>query len=858
MNITETLSSPQLNTKSENRTQFSKKRTFIFFGILAVFFVLQHFLFTGFGKYSLDHIDLTSQHYRFPEYFRQLFYSTGELFPDYAANLGGGQNIYNFSYYGLYNPIILFSYLLPFVPMKLYIRITAYLSIYVGSMLLYKWLSSRFSQKICEYSTVLFVLATPLLFHTHRHTMFINYIPFVILALIGVDRFFEKGKSTLLSFAVCLICLTSYFYSIGSALAITLYGIYRYLELYPSKGFKSFMKKAVSFAIPVIIGVAMASLLLVPTFIALLSGRGESGSVITLKQILIPTLNANTIIYSAYSPGLGAFTLLALIFCMIKKRGSLRFLSVALILPCIFPLLLYILNATMYIDAKVLIPFIPLYIFIIAVTFNSMIKREEFGKWVFIIFALLVGFSALYDLKYTILIADALLILISFLLFKRFNKPLIIIIPCLTVSLIAFGTAQYTNEKHDADTMPQDEVSRSIVASLTEDDTDLFRISDKTKRLEIANRVLGEDHYISSVYSSLSNQNYTSFYYDRIGNEVIHRSKGQLSNTDNLLFDLYMGNKYILHDDLKTNGYTKISDNNGVNVYKNDAALPIAYHTDRLMSLKQFEELEYPYSAEVLLNYVICEDAPYNTEYTTAIKEIEMPEYDIVSSEGLTIQKTDNGYTVTSNQGGNIRLILKSPIKDSLFFVHFDLKNQNSRSYGDNTIKINGMINKRPYKGWKYDNRNTSFEYTFSDKVISSFDINIDKGTYVLENFDFYLADYNEFVKNTSSVTPLEFDRNKCNGDILEGEITVTENGYLHFSIPYDKGYTLFIDGKETEYEMTDTAFIGTAIEKGTHSIRLEYEAPGAYAGRLISLAALGSAILLFILERSRKKAKVL
>ena len=32
-------------------------------------------------------------------------------------NLGGGQNIYNFAYYGLYNPVILLSYALPFVKM---------------------------------------------------------------------------------------------------------------------------------------------------------------------------------------------------------------------------------------------------------------------------------------------------------------------------------------------------------------------------------------------------------------------------------------------------------------------------------------------------------------------------------------------------------------------------------------------------------------------------------------------------------------------------------------------------------------------------------------------------------------------
>ena len=41
--------------------------------------------------------DWNSQHWLFPEYFRKLFYETHDLFPDFAFNLGAGQNIYNFS-----------------------------------------------------------------------------------------------------------------------------------------------------------------------------------------------------------------------------------------------------------------------------------------------------------------------------------------------------------------------------------------------------------------------------------------------------------------------------------------------------------------------------------------------------------------------------------------------------------------------------------------------------------------------------------------------------------------------------------------------------------------------------------------
>ena len=85
------------------------------YAVLAVLTVAACWFFAGrYGVFGAN-MDWISQHSVFPEYFRQQFYQTGQFFPEYAANIGGGQNIYNFSYYGLYNPIVLIAYLLPFV-----------------------------------------------------------------------------------------------------------------------------------------------------------------------------------------------------------------------------------------------------------------------------------------------------------------------------------------------------------------------------------------------------------------------------------------------------------------------------------------------------------------------------------------------------------------------------------------------------------------------------------------------------------------------------------------------------------------------------------------------------------------------
>ena len=87
--------------------------------------------------------DWQQQHWVVPEYFRSLFYETHDLFPDFAFNLGSGQNIYNFSYYGFLNPIILFSYFLPFVSMQSYIVSSIVFLVLLSVVLMYFFIKKK-------------------------------------------------------------------------------------------------------------------------------------------------------------------------------------------------------------------------------------------------------------------------------------------------------------------------------------------------------------------------------------------------------------------------------------------------------------------------------------------------------------------------------------------------------------------------------------------------------------------------------------------------------------------------------------------------------------------------------------------
>ena len=194
--------------------------------VFVIYMILTHFT-NVFGSDT----DWINQHTIIPDYFRQLFYKTGNLIPSFSFNYGGGQNIFNLSYYGFLSPIILPSYLLPFVSMKTYMTVVDFIIVVSSGILFYKWiLSNKYDRNISLVTSVIFVLSESLIFQMHRHVMFVNYMPFLIMGLMGVDKLFNNNKKSLLIISIFLMIMTSYYYSVGGIVVIGIYYLYRYFS----------------------------------------------------------------------------------------------------------------------------------------------------------------------------------------------------------------------------------------------------------------------------------------------------------------------------------------------------------------------------------------------------------------------------------------------------------------------------------------------------------------------------------------------------------------------------------------------------------------------------------------------------
>ena len=75
------------------------------------------------------------------------------------------------------------------------------------------------------------------------------------------------------------------------------------------------------------------------------------------------------------------------------------------------------------------------------------------------------------------------------------------------------------------------------------------------------------------------------------------------------------------------------------------------------------------------------------------------------------------------------------------------------------------------------------------------------------------------------------------------------------FTIPYEKGWTVKVDGEKVEYKEVLEALISLNLDKGEHEIILEYMPSGIFIGIISTIS--GIIILAIIIRKNKKSIKI-
>ena len=104
---------------------------------------------------------------------------------------------------------------------------------------------------------------------------------------------------------------------------------------------------------------------------------------------------------------------------------------------------------------------------------------------------------------------------------------------------------------------------------------------------------------------------------------------------------------------------------------------------------------------------------------------------------------------------------------------------------------------------------------------------------------------YSELADEQLDIT--EFSDRK-----IKGRVNAKKDGVLYLSIPYEKGWKVYIDGERAETFKVLQAMLGVKVDSGEHNIRIEYTPEGFALG--VTITFLSAALVIFFALAERKR----
>lgn len=120
-----------------------------------------------------------------------------------------------------------------------------------------------------------------------------------------------------------------------------------------------------------------------------------------------------------------------------------------------------------------------------------------------------------------------------------------------------------------------------------------------------------------------------------------------------------------------------------------------------------------------------------------------------------------------------------------------------------------------------------------------------------------YALKQNAFEEAYNKLADEQLNITSFSDDKISGDIDVIQDGVLFLSMPYEKGWTVYVDGEKTETFPVLHSMMGARVSAGQHTITLEYMPEGLVTGVIVSgIAVILFGVVAFLDFRRRKRRK--
>ena len=130
-----------------------------------------------------------------------------------------------------------------------------------------------------------------------------------------------------------------------------------------------------------------------------------------------------------------------------------------------------------------------------------------------------------------------------------------------------------------------------------------------------------------------------------------------------------------------------------------------------------------------------------------------------------------------------------------------------------------------------------------------------DDTTYANIDFIAFTINTDKFVEGYEKLKAGQIEYIKFDDTKIEGTFVAEHDEILFSSIPYDKGWNVYIDGKKVSDEniiKISDALLGVKVSSGEHNISFEYSIPGLKSATIVSVIFIILLIVLCILKHKK------
>lgn len=276
--------------------------------------------------------------------------------------------------------------------------------------------------------------------------------------------------------------------------------------------------------------------------------------------------------------------------------------------------------------------------------------------------------------------------------------------------------------------------------------------------------------------------------------------------------------EYMTLDYFTTSSYIDLEHYKPVAQYKSSIVL----HNENALSLAHYA----PYEA-----YVFTQDSQQFSDFANNYASAFIGNREIYKHSEF-IYNTDKKEEKNADSENYYTLTINEELGDNKFVqtLHYTPKESGEYYYRSQEFHYLGYLE-------------AGKEYTFDICTTGDFE-----GMIAMFDYEAYEAFVEEISKHTIQVT-------SQTDTTLDGTITLPKDGCIVFSVPFEDGWTVYLDGEKTNTtSMNDGSLFITATE-GTHEIHMEFRPVGLDTCINVSLVFVLLFLLVLFIETRRKKS---